>query len=78
MKVWVLTRGINEYDQDGEYFEAVFAEKPTVKKLAETLKGKIHISDIMEALVLCEHILSGGGRQGVEEVWFNLKEVEAQ
>ena len=78
MKVWVLTREINEYDQDGEYFEAVFAKKPTVKKLAEALKGKIHISDIMEALVLCEHILSCGGRQGVEHTWFNLREVEVQ
>lgn len=78
MKVWVLTREINQYDQDGEYFEAVFSKKPTVKTIASELSGKVHLPDVMGALALCEHIIAGGGRQGLEEQWFHLKEVEAQ
>lgn len=78
MKVWVLTREINEYDQDGEYFEAVFVKKPTIKQMAEYLQGKVYMPDVMRALALCEHILQGGGRQDSENVWFNLQEVEAQ
>lgn len=78
MKVWVLTREINEYDQDGAYFEAVFKSKPTVKQIAEQLAGSgCAKGDIMNALALCEHILTGGGRQGIEHEWFNLEEVDA-
>ncbi len=29
MQLYVLTRDINEYNQDGEYFVKVFAEKPS-------------------------------------------------
>ena len=29
MKIFVLTREINQYDQDGAYFVAAFAQKPT-------------------------------------------------
>lgn len=76
MKVWVLTREINEYDQDGAYFETVFAEKPTVKAIANYLTGKVHMGDVMAALALCEHIIAGGGRIGSESEWFNLEEVE--
>lgn len=77
MKVWVLTREINEYDQDGAYFETVFAEKPTIKTVASYLSGKVNMSDVMSAVVLCEHIIAGGGRVGTEQEWFNLEEVEA-
>ena len=31
--VWVLTSEVNDYDQCGEYFEAVFKEKPTLEQL---------------------------------------------
>ena len=78
MKVWVLTREINQYDQDGAYFETVFAEKPTVKVVADYLTGKVHMRDVMAALALCEHIVAGGGRIDSEDVWFNLEEVEAR
>ena len=78
MKVWVLTREINEYDQDGAYFETVFVKKPTVKTIAEYLIGKSHTGDVMAALALCEHIIAGGGRVSTESEWFNLEEVEAR
>jgi hypothetical protein len=32
-KVWILTREINEYDQDGEYFVAWFPTKPNEEQL---------------------------------------------
>lgn len=33
MEVWVLTYEVNDYDQHGEYFLAVFKEKPTLEEL---------------------------------------------
>lgn len=33
MQVYVLTRDINEYNQDGMYFVKVFAEKPNKQQL---------------------------------------------
>lgn len=35
MQVYVLTRDINEYNQDGEYFVKVFAEKPSKQQLLD-------------------------------------------
>lgn len=40
MKVWVLTREENQYDQYGEYFDAVFSTKPTVEQVMEHVGGK--------------------------------------
>jgi len=33
--VWVLTREVNAYDQEGEYFVAVFMSKPTAEQLSK-------------------------------------------
>ena len=68
MKVFVLTFEHNDYDQHGEYFFAVFANKPTREQL---LACQISEADV-------EHVLSGGGRQGIEDLWFNLREEECQ
>ena len=35
MWVWVLTSDYNLYDQMGEYFEAVFKDKPTAQQLVD-------------------------------------------
>ena len=35
MQVYVLTIDINEYNQDGEYFVKVFAEKPSKQQLLD-------------------------------------------
>jgi hypothetical protein len=73
--VWVLTREINQYDQDGEYFVAVFKTKPTAKQLAHTLTSYNHLSsNVMAALATVLHILDGGGREGTEDEWYNLRE----
>jgi hypothetical protein len=67
--MWVLTREINQYEQDGEYYVQAFLEKPSEQELSEFVpKGS-------EAWV---H--SGGGRQdspyrGLDNEWFHLREV---
>lgn len=66
--VWVLTSSYNDYDQHGEYFEAVFKDKPT----RESIMGTCGVTE--EG---ADHILLGGGREGDEYMWFNLRQ-EAQ
>ena len=61
MKVWILTSEYNEYDQQGEYFEGVFAEKPT----SECLQTEFNFTEAEAA-----QILSGGGREGEEYSWY--------
>jgi hypothetical protein len=67
VKVWVLTSEINAYDQFGAYFEAVYANKPTHQQLTEAKVPQNRL----------RHVLNGGGRIGVEDQWFILKEVDA-
>ena len=67
--VFVLTREINQYDQDGEYFVAVFAKKPTREQLLA--------HGVSEKYV--EHTLMFGGRSAdYEYEWFHIREVEAK
>lgn len=65
MTVWILTSEYNDYDQYGEYFVDVFANKPTHQQLTDygVLQNRLR------------HVLNGGGRIGNENEWFNLKEV---
>lgn len=65
--VWVLTREINAYDQEGAYFVAVFGRKPA----ADQLKEFVYNEDVAQHLVDF-----GGGRRGIEEEWFYLEEHE--
>lgn len=67
MKVWVLTREENQYDQYGEYFDAVFSKKPTIQQLMT------HVDDTKIAARLLE---KGGGRENDEHTWYFLREVE--
>jgi hypothetical protein len=68
MKVWVLTKEYNLYDQEGEYFVAVFANKPTTQQLEECSVPYDYL----------QHVLNGGGRLNIEEEWFYLREVETK
>lgn len=71
MKVWVLTREINEYDQDGAYFVAVFKEKPSREQLAaatDTTPDGETVSNLLQ---------NGGGRIEHEYAWFYLTEEDA-
>jgi hypothetical protein len=71
MKAWILTREINEYDQDGEYFVAVFRSKPSHEILEDILN-----IDPYYGKKLIEHILAGGGRRDNEHEWYHLRHVE--
>ena len=61
-KVWVLTRSYNDYNQHGDYFLAVFKNKPTEAQLKE---HGVEEDDL-------QNVLNGGGRHGNENVWENL------
>lgn len=67
MEVWVLTYVVNDYDQYGEYFLAVFKEKPT---LGELMDGDIPEDYAQSCLD------TGGGRlrpSTEPDYWWNLK-----
>lgn len=64
MSIWILTRAINEYDQDGEYFVDAWDKKPTHQML--TLSGVPQNR--------LRHVLNGGGRVEFEYEWFFLRE----
>ena len=66
MKIWVLTREENQYDQFGEYFDAVFSKKPTVEQVMEHVGSK----------KTAEHVLGSGGRISDEDTWYFLREVD--
>lgn len=75
-KVFVLTREHNDYNQYGSYFVAVYETQPSIEALAEALKHKVNPHSIMEAVTLLAHVRAGGGRQGDENEWFNLEQVD--
>ncbi|MEY2655333.1 MAG: hypothetical protein RLZZ524_2361 [Pseudomonadota bacterium] len=62
MHVYVLTKESNEYNQEGEYFVAVFAGPPhhTQLRAAGVPQHRLR------------HVLSGGGRVDNEYEWFHL------
>ncbi len=66
MSVWVLTKEFNEYDQFGEYFVAVFPDKPHHSQLTTYGVRQNRL----------KHTLEGGGRVGTEYEWFHLREIE--
>lgn len=77
-KVWILTRAENQYDQYGEYFEAVWTEKPTRSELLIffTNGSGVHEDHTAKEHKFVGRILNGGGREKVEDTWYYLDEVE--
>lgn len=78
-KIWVLTREINAYEQDGEYFVCAFEQKPSIQKLAEEMARHdcpVDLNDLFDAIAFLEHLRNGGGRRATEHTWFNLTEVD--
>lgn len=73
MSIWVLTSEYNNYDQYGEYFEDAWDHKPTEEELQATLKDT-NYKGWMAPKGLVAHILEGGGRQGVEDSWYYLRQ----
>lgn len=66
--IWVVVRSINEYNQDGEYFECAFTKKPSFQDLKTTLG----LDDITIG-----KLTRGGGRQNSEDTWYNLVEIRS-
>jgi hypothetical protein len=78
-KIWILTRRINAYEQDGSYFVTAFIEKPTVLELINLFYEDMSIEDFIsesERVQFISHILNGGGRQDYEHEWYYLSCVE--
>ena len=66
--MWVITRAINAYEQEGDYFECVFERKPTIEQLVK------FFNDDEE---LATHVLNGGGRRDFEHTWYFLTEIKS-
>ena len=61
--VWILT--VEYYDQYGEYFVAVFKDKPTAQMLMELNVPTSRLRGVLD----------GKGRVDWDDKWFILKEV---
>lgn len=70
--IWLLTREVNEYGQEGEYFVAAFSEHPTKEQL---YAAGVPNWDFGTGGYL-EHVRRGGGRARNEDEWFNLTEYD--
>jgi hypothetical protein len=75
--VWVLTYEVNDYNQQGEYFLAVWAAKPDLLQLSDyfAANGPVNFGSVMETVSALEHLRNGGGRRSTEDTWYMLKEV---
>lgn len=67
--MWVVTREINQYDQDGHYLVCVFENKPNFQDLKKVLSD--------ESDVTIGKLTRGGGRQKYEDEWFYLTELKS-
>lgn len=62
--MWVITYGINEYNQEGEYLDRVFDKRPTKEELDNLGYDG-------------EHLLNGGGRKDQEFTWYYLTSISS-
>jgi ubiquinone/menaquinone biosynthesis C-methylase UbiE len=65
--MWIITRAINQYDQDGDYFETAYENKPTLDELLKFFRDE----------ELAKHVLNGGGRRDFEGSWYFLTEIKS-
>lgn len=63
--IYVVTKEVNEYDQYGSYFVAVFRSSPSIKKL-ENLNLGLSFEEL-------QHLQEGGGRINTEDQWYWLE-----
>jgi len=84
MAIWILTEEHNAYDQYGEYYCACWDRKPTQTEVVQALVDlnkpsnwtrEQYLHEHMPRLLTdADHILTGGGRRGVEDNWYHLRE----
>lgn len=65
--MWIITRAINQYNQEGDYFETAYENKPTLEDLVKFFGDE----------ELANHVLNGGGRRGFEYEWYFLTEIKS-
>lgn len=65
--MWVLTRAINEYDQDGDYFESAWIKKPNIEQLIWFGFEKDYALHLLN---------NDGGRIEYEHTWWFLTELK--
>lgn len=75
MKIWILTKEYNQYNQFGAYYVEAFVNKPTFDQIFDRLKKFYGYAPTEDE---CYHILSGGGRISDEYMWFTLHHEEIQ
>lgn len=64
--IWVVTRLINDYNQDGDYFVGFFYEKPTAAQLANLTGRSVEYWEESP----------NGGRHGTEYEWYLVVSME--
>lgn len=64
--IYVLTREINQYDQDGEYFVHAWTYMPKQEDIIQWVGNSKTANHI---------IINGGGRVEFEDEWYYLREV---
>ena len=66
--MWIVTKELNAYDQYGEYFVCVYAQKPTFSQL----KNSLGLSDVTTG-----KLTRGGGREDCEDEWYSLHKIKS-
>ena len=67
-KLWIVTRAINAYDQEGDYFVAAYIDKPDFHQLKKLLPK--------ETDVTVGKLARGGGKHCGDNEWYYLTEIE--
>jgi hypothetical protein len=82
--MWIITRAINQYDQDGDYmFSAYVCDKPSREELRILFYGTkynptVHDKkDRDDREKFISNLLNGGGRMDVENEWYYLTEIKS-
>lgn len=76
--VWVLTKSVNDYNQYGDYFVAVFGKKPNIAGLAKVMndvEGVEKHMTVFKAVEFLQNVLDGEETQ-MWDSHFVLREVE--
>ena len=80
MSFYILSFQRSDWDQSAERFVIAFNGKPTVDEIKKTIAPRFETDEYFNhpenQEKLINHILSGGGRRGNEEVWYNLREMK--
>lgn len=68
MKIWIITRCDNAYDQYGDYFTSAFDHEPTLPEIQSFLGCDEEYA---------KHLLKGGGRIRNENSWYFLTKMSS-